>query len=204
MNNDKADYGSWTVLKYQDGVQVSAFKPKYALNMTLDRSELQVYLTYLVLLCSAFFLFNFIVAEGDVDTTFWLGFGIAFLNYSKLFRVVGIKTPEKTLIKARVVLEGNPEALSKAFRETHCELKDYVMQAAGEEETIEAKTLCTRIRIQQFLLTLQSTDLSPFWLGLSRLLNKISITNRGALEQNSGDQKGPKVTASQQGLSGSP
>ena len=153
MNNDKADSGSWTVLKYQDGVQVSAFKPKYALNMTLDRSELQVYLTYLVILCSTFFMFNFFVAEGEVEAS-WLGFGIAFLNYSKLFRVVGIKTPEKTLIKARVVLEGNPEALSKAFRETHCELKDYVMQAAGEDETIETKTLCTRIRIQQFLLTL--------------------------------------------------
>ena len=35
-------------------------------------------------------------------------------------------------------------------------------------------------------------------------MNKISITNRGALEQNSGDQKGPKVTASKLGIAASP
>jgi hypothetical protein len=39
----------------------------------------------------------------------WLGFVIAFLNYEKLGRVLGIKTPEKILIKARVVLSGAPE-----------------------------------------------------------------------------------------------
>ena len=141
----------------------------------------------MVILCSTFFIFNFVMASEKIEAS-WLGLSIAFLNYSKLFRVVGIKTPEKTLIKARVVLEGNPEALSKAFRDTHCELKDFVMRESTEEETVEPKTLCTRIRIQQFLLTLQSTDLSPFWLGLSYLLNKISITNKGALEEHgSGD-----------------
>ena len=39
----------------------------------------------------------------------WLGFSLAFLNYAKLGRVFGIKTPERILIKARVVLDGKPE-----------------------------------------------------------------------------------------------
>ena len=60
----------------------------------------------------------------------WLGFAIAFLNYSKLGRVFGIKTPERILIKARVVLPGAPKQLAKAFMETHCELKDYLSSVA--------------------------------------------------------------------------
>ena len=37
------------------------------------------------------------------------------------------------------------------------------------------QTLLCRIRVQQFLLTLQSMKLSPLWLGLSKLLGKIAI-----------------------------
>ena len=42
------------------------------------------------------------------------------------------------------------------------------------------------------MLTLQSTDLSPFWLGLSYLLRKIQVTNRtvGAHSESSALQSG--------------
>ena len=109
---------------YQDGVQVSAYKPKYALNQSFDFAELKVFMGYLTIMCSMFTALNFLV--GWEIELFWLGFGIAFLNFKKLGPVFGIKTPEKTLIKARVVLDGNPEQLSKAFTDTHCEFKDYV------------------------------------------------------------------------------
>lgn len=46
------------------------------------------------------------------------------------------------------------------------------------EQMFGQADLLDRIRMQQFLLTLQSMDLSPFWLGLKRLLSKIAITNR--------------------------
>ena len=38
-------------------------------------------------------------------------------------------------------------------------------------------------------MTLQSIDLSPFWLGMSYLLRKISITNR-TVESKSGNVEG--------------
>lgn len=174
-------------MKYQDGVQISAFKPKYALNLNLDRSELKTYLGYLTLVCLSFAMLRYLTE--DVEA-FWLGFGIAFLNYSKLGRVFGIKTPDKTLIKARVVMEGSPEQLSRAFTDTHCELSEWATTTAAEQLTHQKANQGQRIYIQQFLLTLQSIDLSPFWLGLSSLVRKIAITNR-ALESLESSGKDP-------------
>lgn len=118
--NNKDEDGAWKVLKYQDGVQVSAYKPKYALNLSLDIIELKKYIVYFTLMCMAFTTVNYLVSW-EIEPS-WLGFGLAFLNYEKLGRVLGVKTPEKTLIKARVVLDGNPAQLAKAFTDTHCDL----------------------------------------------------------------------------------
>ena len=71
-------------------------------------------------MCMAFTVVNYLVSW-EIEPS-WLGFGLAFLNYEKLGRVLGVKTPEKTLIKARVVLDGNPAQLAKAFTDTHCDL----------------------------------------------------------------------------------
>ena len=99
---------------------MSAYRPKYALNLSLDTRELQVYLGYITLMCLVFTIVNYLVSW-EMEPS-WLGFCLAFLNYEKLGRVFGIRTPEKTLIKARVVLDGNPAQLAQAFTDTHCEL----------------------------------------------------------------------------------
>ena len=86
---------------------MSAYKPKYKLNLAFDLAEFKIFVFYFSLAFIAFTLLNFLVAW-EMEAS-WLGFVIAFLNYEKLGRVLGIKTPEKILIKARVVLSGAPE-----------------------------------------------------------------------------------------------
>ena len=92
---------------------MSAFRPKYAMNLQFDLKEFVTYLRYLGLLCTAFTALNFL-ASWEIEAS-WLGFGLAFLNYNSLGRVFGVKSPEKTLLKARVVLDGSPEVLARAF-----------------------------------------------------------------------------------------
>ena len=55
----------------------------------------------------------------------WLGFGLAFLNYGQLGKVFGIKTPDKTLIKARSIVRGAPEIIVKAFTDTYIEQDEF-------------------------------------------------------------------------------
>lgn len=174
--NNEDEEGAWKVIKYQDGVQVSAYKPKYALNFCLDVGELKTYLAYFTLMCSVFTFVNYLVSW-EMESS-WLGFCLAFLNYEKLGKVFGIKSPEKTLIKARIVLDGNPAQLAQAFTDTHCDLQDFVGPSSATKPDEAGQALGHRLRIQQFLMTLQSIDLSPFWLGIRHLLRKINITNR--------------------------
>ena len=88
-------------------MQVSAYKPKYKLNLTFDLAEFKIFVFYFILACIGFTGLNFLVSW-EMEAS-WLGFAIAFLNYEKLGRVFGIKTPDKILVKARVVLLGTPE-----------------------------------------------------------------------------------------------
>ena len=106
-------------------------------------------------MCIAFTMVNYLVSW-EMESS-WLGFGLAFLNYEKLGRVLGVKTPEKTLIKARVVLDGNPAQLAKAFMDTHCDLQDFLSKSVPSEKQLEAadgEAFCHKIYIQQFLMTL--------------------------------------------------
>ena len=93
--------------------------------------ELLVYLSYTFFLCSGWLLVNYI-AEWKLGGSS-LGFCLAFLNYSTLGRVFGVKTPERSFIRARVVLDGNPEQLAKAFTDTHCELRNYALAPIAEK-----------------------------------------------------------------------
>ncbi len=61
MRNMDTD-GDWKVLQYQDGVQVSAYQPHYALNLRLDRKELLAYCSYLLALCASFALIDYLVS----------------------------------------------------------------------------------------------------------------------------------------------
>ena len=74
-------------------------------------------------MCSAFTAINFMVSW-EIEWS-WLGFGLAFLNYSRIGRVFGVMPPERTLLQARVVLDGTPEQLAKAYQDTHCEIDDF-------------------------------------------------------------------------------
>lgn len=134
--NNKEEVGAWQVLKYADGIQVSAYKPKYALNLSFNRREFRVFVGYLSLLCLAFTGLNILVAW-ELQAS-WLGFAIAFLNYSKLGKVFGIECPDRVCIKARVVLPGTPEQLAQAFSETHCELDGFETPAADGQSSLEA------------------------------------------------------------------
>ena len=178
MNNEHT--ADWKLLKYVDGVKVSAYRPKYALNLSFNFNEFKVYVGCLAALCCAFTVINYIENwELTKNGTFWLGFSIAILNFLKFRPVFGIITPERTLIRACVVLDGTPQQISKAYTETHCELKSYAL-SKEIMDTIELNAhLSKKIRMQQFLLTLQSMDLSPFWLGLGSLLRTIGVTRLG-------------------------
>ena len=139
------------MLKYQDGIQVAAYKPKYALNLSFDAAEFQIYLGYLLLLSSAFTLLNYIVGW-EIQAS-WLGFAIAFLNYSTLGKVFGLRNPSHVFVRARVVLSGSPEQIAQAFSETHCELDE--LRSSGLSPLKNSpEALHQKIQIQQFLLTL--------------------------------------------------
>ena len=99
-------------------------------------------------MCFVFTVVNYLVSW-EMEPS-WLGFGLAFLNYEKLGRVFGIRTPDKTLIKARVVLDGNPAQLAKAFQDTHCDIKEFSALSMSLEkgDLASEEAFSHRIRIQ--------------------------------------------------------
>ena len=83
---------------------MEVFRPKHAMNWSLDLWELIVYLMSLVQL----FVIYFVVDRYMVDISpSWLGFALAFVNYRNLGRVVGIKDPDRTVLKARCAILGS-------------------------------------------------------------------------------------------------
>ena len=55
----------------------------------------------------------------------WLGFALAFVNFTRLGRIFGIKEPKRTVFKARTAIHGPTKDLANALTRTLCTETDF-------------------------------------------------------------------------------
>ena len=108
---------------------MEAYKPKHALNFQFEAWELLSYLISLMQLFAGYFIINNYMI--DISPS-WLGFALAFVNFTRLGRIFGIKEPSRTVFKARTAIQGPAQDLANALTSTICSETSFDKDLGGK------------------------------------------------------------------------